>query len=90
MEIAGIGGGVQVVRRTPELSKELFQEDEHLVCFQGHDELKQKIQFLLDNPTIAKKLSASARKKVFSNHLLKYRIEKILYDLKSLDADQKE
>lgn len=90
MEIAGIGGGAQVVRRTPELSKELFQEDEHLVCFQGQDELKQKIQFLLNNPIIAKKISASARKKVFSDHLLEYRIEKILSDLRRLDSDQKE
>lgn len=90
MEIAGIGGGAQVVRRTPELSKELFQENEHLFCFQGQDELKQKIQFLLDNPVIAQKLSASARKKVFSDHLLKHRIAKILSDLQSLDSDQKE
>lgn len=90
MEIAGIGGGAQVVRRTPELSKELFQEDEHLVCFQGQDELKHKIHFLLNNPIIAKKLSDAARKKVFSDHLLKYRIKKILSDLESLESDQKE
>ncbi len=89
MEIAGIGGGAQVVRRTPELSKELFMEDEHLVCFQGQDELKQKIRFLLKNPNFAKKISASARKKVFSDHLLKYRIEKILSDLQGFNSDHK-
>jgi spore maturation protein CgeB len=64
-------------------------EDEHLVCFQGQDELKQKIRFLLKNPNFAKKISASARKKVFSDHLLKYRIEKILSDLQGFNSDHK-
>jgi spore maturation protein CgeB len=90
MEIAGIGGGTQVVRRTPELSRELFQEDEHLICFQDQEELMQKIQFLLNNPLISNRISASARKKVFSDHLLKYRIENILSDLKKLLSYQKE
>jgi spore maturation protein CgeB len=89
MEIAGIGGGVQVVRRTRELAQELFLEDEHLVCFDSTEELKQKIQFLLSNPIISKKISESARNKVFSDHLLEYRIKKILLDLNNLEAAHK-
>jgi spore maturation protein CgeB len=90
MEIAGIGGGVQVVRRTQELACELFKEDEHLVCFDSVEELKQKIQFLLSNPIISKRISESARKKVFSDHLLEYRIKTILSDLNGLDAPKKQ
>jgi spore maturation protein CgeB len=86
MEIAGIGGGAQLVRRTPELARELFTEDEHLLCFADEDEMKHKVRRALDTPETARRLSSAARQRVTERHLLQHRISRIVEHLRNLDA----
>lgn len=81
MEIAGIGGGPMVVRRTPEQAKDLFVEGEHLLCFESEDELKAQVRWLLDNPQARSEMSRKAKERVFALHLLSFRIDQILQDL---------
>lgn len=80
MEVTGVGGGAMLVRRTPELSRELFVEGEHLLCFETPEELRMVAQQLLND---AKRVSLSerARQRTFSDHLLSFRIDQILHDL---------
>jgi len=88
MEIAGIGGGAQLVRRTPELARELFTEDEHLLCFTDEDEMKQKVREALDSPETARRLSSAAQQRVTERHLLQHRISRIVEDLRNLKEKQ--
>jgi spore maturation protein CgeB len=86
MEIAGIGGGAQLVRRTPELAHELFTEQEHLLCFADEDEMKNQIHQALANPEKVRRLSSAARQRVTERHLLSHRISRIIEDLRNLYA----
>lgn len=83
MEIAGIGGGVQLVRRTPELSHELFREGEHLLAFRygSDEELRARVEWALGDRAAATEMAAAARQHVFGNHLLGRRTGQILGDL---------
>ena len=85
MEIAGIGGGAQLVRRTPELARELFTEDEHLLCFADEDEMLHKVRQVLNNPRVAQRLSSAARQRVTERHLLSHRVSRIVEDLRNLN-----
>ena len=87
MEIAGIGGGAQLVRGTPELARELFTEDEHLLCFAGEDEMLHQVRQVLKNPRVARRLSSGARQRVTARHLLSHRISRIVPHLRNLDAE---
>lgn len=86
MEIAGIGGGAQLVRRTTELARELFTEDEHLLCFADEEEMKHQVRQALDNPEKVQRLSWAAQQRVTDRHLLSHRISVIVEDLRNLDA----
>lgn len=85
MEIAGIGGGAQLVRRTPELARELFTEDEHLLCFADEDEMKHQVRQALGNAEKVRRLSSAARQRVTERHLLSHRISRIIEDLRNLE-----
>lgn len=82
MEIAGIHGGVQLVRRTKELSEDLFTENEHLLCFEGNDELLNKVRVALSDHGLAKRLSDAAHQRVEKHHLLSERISRMVKDLR--------
>lgn len=81
MEIAGIGGGVQLVRRTPEQAGELFIEGQHLLCFESVAEMKAQVVKILKNPENARQMSKYAQEWVFDRHLLKDRLKQILSNL---------
>ena len=83
MEIAGIGGGAQLVRRTPELSSELFQEGQHLLCFETEAEMDAQIRTLLMQSETRVRMSHAAKKQALRRHLLSHRIDSILADLRS-------
>jgi spore maturation protein CgeB len=78
MEIAGIGGGVQLVRRTPELAQQLFMEGEHLLCFESPGEMRDMIRTLLGDKNRERAISQAARDRVLAHHLLRFRIDEIL------------
>ncbi len=84
MEIAGIGGGVQLVRRTPELSEELFDEEKHLLCFGSREEMSEKVRNALRNSEQLKSMSSLAREHTIQHHLLAKRVSKILADLQRI------
>jgi spore maturation protein CgeB len=81
MEISGIGGGAMLVRRTIEQSRELFVEGEHLLCFENDEEMRTAAQRLLSDPDTASSIARRAQQRVFSEHLLSFRIDQILHDL---------
>jgi spore maturation protein CgeB len=81
MEITGIGGGTMLVRRTVEQSRELFVEGEHLLCFDDVKEMQTAVQRLLSDTDTNACMARRAREKVFSEHLLSFRIDRILHDL---------
>lgn len=80
MEIAGIGGGIQLVRRTPELAHQLFFENKHLLCFSSTEELKRQAFSAISSTYIAE-LSMAARVHTLEHHLLRFRLEQILCDI---------
>ena len=82
MEICGVGGGVQVVRRTPEQAQELFRENEHLLCFEGTDELRKTVTSALANSERCREMSSKAKKHVFEKHLMDFRVKQIIEDLR--------
>lgn len=84
MEICGIGGGVQLVRRTPEIAKELFVEDEHLLCYSSVEEMKQQMHWALAHPEDIKKMALRARERVYERHLISHRVAQMLKDFTSL------
>lgn len=81
MEITGIGGGPMIVRRTVEQAAELFTEGEHLFCFDGPEELAGVCKQLLGDKTSGLRAAKSAKERVMQQHLLGFRIDKILHDL---------
>lgn len=81
MEITGIGGGPMVVRRTVEQARELFTESEHLRCFDGDAELSSVCRDVLSQPGHGESMARLARLRVLEQHLLAFRIDKILHDL---------
>lgn len=81
MEIAGVNGGVQLVRRTRELARELFCETEDIFCFDGEAELATVATSLVNESFDRKGISEAAAMRVKAMHLLKDRISKILLDL---------
>jgi len=83
MEIAGIGGGVQLVRRTPELSAELFTEGKHLLSFESQEEMLQTVRNALRDAEFLSKISTEAQEHVMRHHLLEKRVARILGDLQS-------
>jgi len=84
MEIAGIGGGIQLVRRTPELAQQLFKEQEHLLCFDNPEEMQEKVRMLIHNKNRQRALSEAAREQVKSRHLLSFRIDEILSSARNI------
>ena len=70
-----------LVRRTVEQSSELFHEREHLLCFEGGEEMRAATRTLLENYEAAKSMADNAKRKVFAEHLLSFRIDRILEDL---------
>ncbi|MFZ4773870.1 MAG: CgeB family protein [Terrimicrobiaceae bacterium] len=81
MEIAGVGGGVQLVRRTDEQCKELFIENIHLLSYSTHHEL---INLLKDDYFASidfRIISENAKARTLERHLLAHRFNKIMSDL---------
>lgn len=81
MEAAGIGGGVVLTQRTDEQSKELFMEDQEILCYANAGEMKEKALWAVKHPENTAAMAQRARENVFARHLLQHRIEKILHDI---------
>jgi spore maturation protein CgeB len=78
MEATGIGGGVLLVRRTPEQAAELFTEGEHLHCFADEQELHAQVHHILAAPDTARAMAEKAGRHVRAHHLLRCRLEHLL------------
>jgi len=87
MEIAGIGGGVQLVRRTPEQAEGLFVEGEHLLCFHSVPEMRSQVVRILSDPQRSKEMSKRAQQRVFDRHLLAGRFKQMISDLQESEGD---
>ena len=62
----------------------LFRDGEHLVSYDGHEDLIAKIKFYLSHPSERKKIAEQGRQEVLGNHQYAHRIEKLL---SIVDAD---
>lgn len=78
METTGIGGGVLLTPWTQDQAENLFTEYNELLCFKSIYPENRQIEELLQNGELLKKISLSARSKVFQRHLLHSRISQIL------------
>lgn len=81
MEVGGIAGGIQLVRRTHEQAMELFEEDKHLLCFGSNEEMVEKVHWALNHKEETVTMAKQMQNHVFERHLLKFRIKQILDDL---------
>lgn len=81
IEAAGIGGGVVLTQRTPEQARELFTEDEEILCYGSPEEMREKALWAAAHPEKCAEMARRARERVFREHLLQQRIDKILEDL---------
>jgi spore maturation protein CgeB len=85
MEIAGIGGGVQLVRRTKEQAQDLFAENASIFCYEGSEELRVKLEWLLGrSESHLREVSSQARAIVQRQHLLLDRMKKLISDVTSI------
>ena len=81
MEATGSSGGALLTKRTVEQAEQLFTEGEHLFCYGDIPEMPELLSDMLANSCRLEAASSAARKHVFENHLLKYRIQQVLTDL---------
>lgn len=81
IEAAGIGGGVVLTQRTKEQAEDLFTENEHLLCYDSPDEMKEKILWAERHVNELSLMARKARERVFSEHLLQHRIQQIVRNL---------
>jgi spore maturation protein CgeB len=56
----------------------LFRDGEHLVSYNGHEDLILKIKFYLSHPIERRKIAEQGRQEVLRNHQYSNRIEKLL------------
>jgi spore maturation protein CgeB len=71
-------GKLLVSERTDELQK-IFREDEEIIFFSSQDEFVEKIQWLLDNPGLASKISEAGHRRVYKDgHDVDSRMNEIL------------
>ncbi len=75
-EAAG-AGGVIITNRTDAVN-ELFSDGEEILTFSDYSDLLNKINFVFDNPEIARSIAERARKKAFESHQISQRLETIL------------
>lgn len=84
MEISGIGAA-QLVRWTSEQSDGLFKNGVHLICFRDNQNLIDQVRELRERGfPDTQGMGQRAHEHVLKNHLLKYRIEKILKSTQAL------
>lgn len=88
-EIAACGG-FQLVDERSELH-ECFRAGEEMVTFENLEDLKNKIDFYLENESERKTLAAKARARVLSEHTFEHRLTEMLIHIfhDSLDALKK-
>jgi spore maturation protein CgeB len=82
MEVAGIGGGALFTPLTPDQNEILFHGGREIFCFEGSHPSPSQIIKLLSTPEHLRAASKEAKQRVFSEHLLSHRIERILSSLK--------
>ena len=56
----------------------LFEDGEHLVSYNGHEDLISRIKFYLSHPADRKKIAEQGRQEVLRNHQYAHRIEELL------------
>jgi spore maturation protein CgeB len=56
----------------------LFKDGEHLVGYEDLNDLKEKIQYYLGNPSECERIAAQGRKEVLSKHTFVHRIKELL------------
>lgn len=78
MEAAGIGGGVLATPWTEDQAHVLFEENKEILCFRGERPEPQWLAEQLQDPELLRSMSLAARKRVQREHLLEYRLKRIL------------
>lgn len=78
MEATGIGGGALATPWTEDQARVLFQENKEILCFPGEWPQPEWLETQLQHPDILQKMSAAARQRVQKEHLLEYRLKRIL------------
>ncbi|MFP4687791.1 MAG: glycosyltransferase [bacterium] len=57
--------------------RELLQPDKDCVLYREKDDLLEKINHLLENPEIGRKIGAAARKNILNSHTIKHRLQEM-------------
>lgn len=71
-----LASGAQVVSYSPALHL-YAKEGEHYLTYKTPEEAIEKIQYLLDNPMIARQMKEKARTHVINNHTYKHRLKEM-------------
>lgn len=56
----------------------LFEDNKHLVLFRNKSELRQKINFFLENPQIAREIASNGCEKFWQNHSPEQNIKRVI------------
>lgn len=72
-----LAAGAQVVSYSPTLHY-FAEEGKHYLTYKTPEEAIAKIQYLLDNPDVAKKMASEARKHVLKHHTYKHRVKEMM------------
>lgn len=70
-------GACLVTQRSPHLD-EYFEFDKEIVVYDNPDELKQKIQWLLDNPEITREIAKAGEERVKRDHTYQARMRVVI------------
>lgn len=74
-EAAGVGA-FQISDDRPGIH-EWFTEDEHLVLYRSHDELREKVRYYLDHPEDRKRIATAAREHALAHHTYEQRLKQL-------------
>ena len=78
------GVGTLLITDSGKNIDDLFIEDEEILTFKNYEELKEKINYILNNPDKMDKISKAGQKRTINSHNPKNRIQEIDRKLKEL------
>jgi len=82
----GLALGPLLTYHAPELEMLHMHEGKDYFAYKHDQELEEKMTYLLNNPSFAKKMAQSGREKVFAYHTYEHRLIEILHIIRAYES----